>query len=102
MRYLTTALAAMMTVALGAAPAEAQRATISPTSASGTEAENLEFQIDGVWGHNAEIEFRVIGDTATEGPDFEGDSGTICHHPESAEEYCSGLRLAHHSSIDTG
>ncbi len=90
MRYLTTALAAMMTIALGAAPAEAQMATISPTSASGTEAERLEFEIDGVWGYNAEIQFRVISGTATEGPDFEGDSGTLCHAGESAEETCAG------------
>ena len=90
MRYLTTALAAMMTIALGAAPAEAQRATISPTSASGTEAERLEFEIGGVWRYNAEIQFRVISGTATEGPDFEGDSGTLCHTGESAEETCAG------------
>ena len=90
MRHLTTALAAMMTIALGAAPAEAQRATISPTSASGTEAENLEFEIDGVWRYNAVIQFRVISGTATEGPDFRGDSGTYCHTGESAAETCAG------------
>ena len=90
MRHLTTALAAMMTIALGAAPAEAQRATISPTSASGTEAENLEFEIDGIWRYNAVIQFRVISGTATEGPDFRGDSGTYCHTGESAAETCAG------------
>ena len=90
MKYLTTALAAMMTVALGATPADAQSATVSPSSASGTEAETLEFQIGGVWPYNAEIEFKVFSGTATEGPDFKGDSGTYCHTGERATETCAG------------
>ena len=90
MRYLTTALAAMMTIALGAAPADAQRATISPTGASGTEGERLEFEIGGVWPYNAEIQFDVFSGTATEGPDFRGDSGTYCHTGERAAETCAG------------
>ena len=89
MKHTATACAAMMLLTMGVQTAHAQRATISPSSASGTEAETLEFVIGGNWKHNAEIEYRVVGRTATEDEDFAGISGDLCSiGTEKVEDWC--------------
>ena len=52
--------------------AGAQRTTITPSRASATETENLEFTVGGSWRYDAEIEFFTEDITATEGDDNHG------------------------------
>ena len=49
MKYLITALAATLIMAVGGGRADAQQASVTPGSASGTENETLEFTISGSW-----------------------------------------------------
>ena len=70
MKYLITALAATLIMAVGAGRADAQQASVRPGSASGTENETLEFTISGSWEYDAEIEYFTEDVTATGGSDY--------------------------------
>ena len=84
MKYLTrAAAAAMLMITLGATAAEAQRATISPSSARGTEAENVMFTVSGTWAYDAEIEYFTEDISATAGDDYQSESWTFCFEGEN-------------------
>ena len=78
MKDLRTALITAMLMALGAGPAEAQRATISASPTSATEVENVEVKVSATWAYDVEVEYFAEDISATEGSDYDLGTWTAC------------------------
>ena len=78
MKDLRTALITAMLMALGAGPAEAQRATISASPTSATEEQNVEVKVSATWAYDVEVEYFAEDISATEGTDYDLGTWTAC------------------------